>query len=53
MAMSGQLLLDTWDTLFEAVLGFVIGTVAGSVLGLALCIRFSSRAWSSLSSSPS
>ncbi len=33
---SGQLLFDTWTTVFEASLGFVIGTAAGSVLGLAL-----------------
>lgn len=32
----GSLLLDTWVTVYEATLGFVIGTVAGSVLGLAL-----------------
>ena len=32
----GSLLFDTWITLYEAILGFVIGTVAGSVLGLAL-----------------
>jgi NitT/TauT family transport system permease protein len=36
MTMSGQLFIDTRDTLFEAVLGFVIGTVIGSVSGLAL-----------------
>ena len=33
---SGALLYDTWTTVFEATLGFVIGTAAGSVLGLAL-----------------
>ena len=27
---------DTWFTLFEAILGFVIGTIFGSLLGLAL-----------------
>ena len=27
---------DTWYTLFEAILGFVIGTIFGSLLGLAL-----------------
>ncbi len=36
MLASGQLLSDTWYTLFEAILGFVIGTVLGSLLGLAL-----------------
>ncbi len=36
MAVSGDLLSDTWFTLFEAILGFVIGTIAGSLLGLAL-----------------
>jgi NitT/TauT family transport system permease protein len=36
MIMSGELLSDTWFTLFEAILGFVIGTIAGSLLGLAL-----------------
>jgi NitT/TauT family transport system permease protein len=36
MILSGDLLSDTWFTLFEAILGFVIGTIAGSVLGLAL-----------------
>lgn len=34
--MDGSLLYDTWVTVFEATLGFVIGTVAGSLLGLAL-----------------
>ena len=33
---SGDLLSDTWYTLFEAILGFVIGTIFGSLLGLAL-----------------
>jgi NitT/TauT family transport system permease protein len=36
MLASGQLLSDTWYTLFEALLGFVIGTIFGSLLGLAL-----------------
>jgi NitT/TauT family transport system permease protein len=36
MIASGELLSDTWYTLFEAVLGFVIGTIFGSLLGLAL-----------------
>ena len=36
MIVSGELLSDTWFTLFEAILGFVIGTLAGSLLGLAL-----------------
>jgi NitT/TauT family transport system permease protein len=36
MAASGQLFADTWYTLLEAVLGFVIGTVFGSIAGLAL-----------------
>jgi NitT/TauT family transport system permease protein len=36
MIRSGELLSDTWYTLFEAILGFVIGTIAGSLLGLAL-----------------
>ena len=36
MIASGELLSDTWFTLFEAILGFVIGTIAGSLLGLAL-----------------
>ena len=34
--MSGELVSDTWYTLFEAILGFVIGTIFGSLLGLAL-----------------
>lgn len=33
---SGELLVDTSYTLFEAILGFVIGTILGSLLGLAL-----------------
>jgi NitT/TauT family transport system permease protein len=36
MLMSGQLLADTWYTLMEAALGFIIGTVVGSIAGLAL-----------------
>ena len=36
MIGSGELLSDTWYTLFEAILGFVIGTVCGSLLGMAL-----------------
>src|SRR5258708_38592741 len=36
MIGSGELLSDTWFTLFEAILGFVIGTIFGSLLGLAL-----------------
>ena len=32
----GSLLYDTWVTVFEATLGFVLGTLAGSVLGLSL-----------------
>ena len=36
MILSGDLLSDTWYTLFEAILGFVIGTICGSLLGLAL-----------------
>ena len=36
MILSGELLSDTWYTLFEAILGFVIGTILGSLLGLAL-----------------
>jgi NitT/TauT family transport system permease protein len=34
--LDGSLLFDTWTTLFEAGLGFVIGTAIGSVLGLVL-----------------
>ena len=33
---SGDLAVDTWTTLVEAILGFVIGTAAGSALGLGL-----------------
>jgi NitT/TauT family transport system permease protein len=47
------LLSDTWYTLFEAILGFVIGTIFGSLLGLALWYSASWRGWSSRSSSPS
>jgi len=36
MLVSGQLLTDTWYTLLEAALGFVIGTIFGSLAGLAL-----------------
>lgn len=36
MTLSGELLTDTYYTLFEAVLGFVIGTIFGSIAGLAL-----------------
>ena len=36
MLLNGELLSDTWFTLFEAILGFIIGTIFGSVLGLAL-----------------
>lgn len=36
MTLSGDLVSDTWYTLFEAILGFVIGTIFGSLLGLAL-----------------
>jgi NitT/TauT family transport system permease protein len=36
MTLSGDLISDTWYTLFEAILGFVIGTILGSLLGLAL-----------------
>ena len=32
----GTLPTDTWITLYEAILGFVIGTVAGSAVGLGL-----------------
>ncbi len=32
----GSLPYDTWITVYEAILGFVIGTVAGSALGLGL-----------------
>ena len=33
---NGSLLYDTWTTVFEATLGFVIGTAVGSLLGLML-----------------
>jgi NitT/TauT family transport system permease protein len=36
MTLSGELLSDTWYTLFEAILGFVIGTIGGSFIGLTL-----------------
>src|SRR3984957_19810085 len=36
MVLSGELLSDTWYTLFEGILGFVIGTICGALLGLAL-----------------
>lgn len=36
MLLSGELLSDTWYTLFEAILGFVIGTILGTLIGLAL-----------------
>ena len=36
MAVSGELWRDTWFTLMEAALGFIIGTLLGSVAGLAL-----------------
>ena len=36
MLISGELLSDTWYTLFEAILGFIIGTFFGSLLGLGL-----------------
>jgi NitT/TauT family transport system permease protein len=34
--LNGSLLYDTWTTVFEAALGFILGTALGSVLGLAL-----------------
>jgi NitT/TauT family transport system permease protein len=34
--LDGSLLYDTWITLYEAILGFVIGTIFGSALGLSL-----------------
>ncbi len=34
--LDGSLLYDTWITLYEAILGFIIGTIAGSALGLSL-----------------
>jgi NitT/TauT family transport system permease protein len=36
LILSGELLSDSWYTLFEAILGFIIGTIFGSLLGLAL-----------------
>ncbi|HEY0234386.1 MAG TPA: ABC transporter permease [Afipia sp.] len=36
MILSGELLSDTWYTLFEAALGFIIGTILGTLIGLAL-----------------
>ncbi|MEH2472219.1 NitT/TauT family transport system permease protein [Nitrobacteraceae bacterium AZCC 2161] len=36
LILSGELLSDSWYTLFEAILGFIIGTIFGSQLGLAL-----------------
>lgn len=36
LILSGELLSDSWYTLFEAILGFVIGTIFGSLVGLAL-----------------
>lgn len=36
LLMSGELLSDSWYTLFEAILGFIIGTIFGSLFGLAL-----------------
>ncbi|HEY8332988.1 MAG TPA: ABC transporter permease [Tardiphaga sp.] len=36
LIVTGELLSDTWYTLFEAILGFIIGTIAGSLVGLAL-----------------
>lgn len=36
MTKSGELLSDTWYTMFEAILGFFIGTIFGSLFGLAL-----------------
>lgn len=34
--MSGALLYDTWVTVFEASLGFIVGTIVGSIAGLVL-----------------
>jgi NitT/TauT family transport system permease protein len=34
--LDGSLFYDTWITVFEATLGFVIGTIVGSLLGLSL-----------------
>ena len=36
MLLSGELISDTWYTLFEAILGFVIGTILGTLIGLTL-----------------
>ena len=36
LMVDGSLFFDTWITVFEATLGFVVGTVAGSLLGLSL-----------------
>jgi NitT/TauT family transport system permease protein len=36
LIVSGELLSDSWYTLFEAILGFIIGTISGSLFGLAL-----------------
>ena len=36
MMADGSLLRDTWTTLVEAILGFVIGTILGSLAGLSL-----------------
>src|SRR5258708_12662372 len=36
MILSGELLSDTWYTLFEAILGFVLVTIFGSLFTLAL-----------------
>lgn len=36
LILSGELLSDSWYTLFEAILGFIIGTIFGSLFGLAL-----------------
>lgn len=36
LVLSGELLSDSWYTLFEAILGFIIGTIFGSLFGLAL-----------------
>ncbi len=38
--VNGSLLYDTWVTVFEATLGFVIGTVVGSLVGLSLWYSF-------------
>ena len=36
LILNGELFSDSWYTLFEAILGFIIGTIFGSLLGLAL-----------------